>query len=87
MADSRAFRYTGEVVDSEGRTWEVDHDYTLSAGAEGDPWMMPVIFTGGGKPNAANVVARGRLSDAEYLVRLRMQQEAERHTREGNGRG
>ena len=86
MPDSSAFRYTGDVVDSERRTWDVNHDHTLSAGAEGDP-LTPVVVTSCGERDAANAVAREPLSDTEYLVLFRMQQEAERHTREGNGEG
>ena len=85
MSEAADFRHRGEIVDSDGRTWQVDHDFLLpTAAGQGRPLTTPVAFTRGKERFTARTVARSALSDAEYLALLETQQ-AKRRAAEGGG--
>ena len=84
MSETSEFRYTGAVVDSEGRTWQVNHDYGLRTEGQELPLTTPVIFMCGKERYTARTPARSALSETEYLALLETRQ-ARRRARDEDG--
>ena len=84
MSEHADHRHWGEVVDSDGRTWQVEHEFPPTTAGQGPPLTTPVTFKSGKERFTARIVARSALSDAEYLALLETQQ-AKRNAVEGDG--